>query len=303
MEGAELKEAPRNSRGRRTDRIATAGRPRKSTPRCRRRWCARACRRARAPARRCPTGEQHLLRADPELAGVAHGERVLGRQRTRTRRRRAAPRRRRAARVVLPEDGRRSGRERREEPISNARRLVQGPPSGEKSAQATSRGAKGCWRPLPRRTGRCWPRSPSQPLLICRRRHGQEPEELCRAPRPRWKRQVICILSRKKSLYSTRRLLQAAKEQGHRPVVWTRSMQHRRPGAAPGDPLRHPIALAAQRGHPAHRRLHHGLWPGGGEPVRHDGRAGAQQLRAHRAQPGQAPLPPAPLALRDSGSQ
>jgi ribosomal protein S6--L-glutamate ligase len=30
---------------------------------------------------------------------------------------------------------------------------------------------------------------------------------------------VICILSRKKSLYSTRRLVQAAKEQGHRPIV------------------------------------------------------------------------------------
>jgi ribosomal protein S6--L-glutamate ligase len=40
------------------------------------------------------------------------------------------------------------------------------------------------------------------------------------APRAReGKRQVICILSRKKSLYSTRRLVQAAKEQGHRPVV------------------------------------------------------------------------------------
>ncbi len=40
------------------------------------------------------------------------------------------------------------------------------------------------------------------------------------APRAReGKAQVICILSRKKSLYSTRRLVQAAKEQGHRPVV------------------------------------------------------------------------------------
>ncbi len=40
------------------------------------------------------------------------------------------------------------------------------------------------------------------------------------ATRPReGKRQVLCILSRKKTLYSTRRLVQAAKEQGHRPVV------------------------------------------------------------------------------------
>ncbi len=46
--------------------------------------------------------------------------------------------------------------------------------------------------------------------------------------------QVILILSRKKSLYSTRRLVQAAKEQGHRPVV--------------ADTLR--LNLAVERDHP-----------------------------------------------------
>ena len=48
----------------------------------------------------------------------------------------------------------------------------------------------------------------------------QAPERPPRAPRRPRAKKTVAILSRKRSLYSTRRLVEAVKERGHRPLVF-----------------------------------------------------------------------------------
>jgi hypothetical protein len=99
----------------------------------------------------------------------------------------------------------------------------------------------------------------------------------------------LLVLSRNASLYSTSRIVLAARARGHRG-------ERHRPARVPDRrlarqalaPRRRRRRPSLRRRDPAHRREHHQLRPRRRPPVRSHGRPRAERRRLHRAQPRQA---------------
>ena len=117
-------------------------------------------------------------------------------------------------------------------------------------------------------------------------------------------RKLLGILSRKRSLYSTARLVEATKERGHQAAssstrcaaTWcsrTRPRMIYRGGEVRGPDVVIPRIGASITGYGLAVVSH----------LEHDGRAGAATPRRHRAQPRQAALPAAARAQRASTSR
>ncbi len=122
--------------------------------------------------------------------------------------------------------------------------------------------------------------------------HGRQPPA-APIPIPEEAPMKLAILSRNSKLYSTRRLVEAARERGHTVRVL--------------DPLRCYMRIASdgfemhykgtadlrlRRGDPAHRRIDHPLRHRGAAPVRADGQLHPQPVRRDPARARQAALPP-----------
>ena len=93
----------------------------------------------------------------------------------------------------------------------------------------------------------------------------------------------LVMLARNPSLYSHRRIVEAARARGHEiDVINTLHVHMNITSSQPTLLHGGRDAAALRRRHPAHRRLDHALRPGGAAPVRGAGRVPAERERGHR---------------------
>ena len=93
----------------------------------------------------------------------------------------------------------------------------------------------------------------------------------------------LVMLARNPSLYSHRRIVEAARARGHEiDVINTLHVHMNITSSRPTLLARRAHAAALRRRDPAHRRLDHALRPGRAAPVRGAGRVPAERERGHR---------------------